>query len=212
MKRWKLAVLIAGCAALATCGEVTSSFDAAVAADAIVSDSSINVVDAAGAADAAPIDATIDATIECVNNSECNNNVFCDGVELCLDNSCVDGNLADCGVSDVCIARFCDTVNDGCAQDTITYTINWNNTGSGNSGNLDLKCSIGSVAEVFPTFCPTGAPEQLLLTCSLSSGGLLFAIAQSQTGCLAPVVGTQVAIGCSTAVVPGLTTFRCCWP
>lgn len=208
-----LTVVAATCAMFG-CGEVEPVGDASMASDAsAVVDADIVAVDApqqlsdASLADAGSPDASV-----CTSNDECSNNVFCDGVEICgTEGMCEPGSPADCGTTDSCTTRYCDTASDTCAVEPIVYTIDYSYTGTGGSaGTVTLECGQEKTTQILSGNCPTGAPLQIRLNCSMNDSGGLTARTRSSNLCVSDSQGSTVTSGCSI-IGAGGPGFSCCF-
>ncbi|NCQ59708.1 MAG: hypothetical protein GW913_03445 [Myxococcales bacterium] len=67
-----------------------------------------------GETDAGP-DANDAATV-CTVDTDCDNGLFCDGAELCLDGFCAHGVLPDCSDADACTVDRCDEERGACVN------------------------------------------------------------------------------------------------
>jgi surface protein len=67
---------------------------------------------------------SVDPEPDCTTNDECDDGLYCNGVESCGDGVCVAGTFVNCG------DKICDEVSDSCAQGYFTFRINTSKTGS----------------------------------------------------------------------------------
>ena len=52
----------------------------------------------------------------CFSDEDCNNDIFCDGEEICLENVCIKGSPPSCDDNDECTDDSCDVDSDSCVS------------------------------------------------------------------------------------------------
>jgi hypothetical protein len=57
-----------------------------------------------------------DVPLECTSDAQCDDGVYCNGIEQCLDAHCHDGEVVDCGEGDDCHMTYCDEDQDRCVE------------------------------------------------------------------------------------------------